>query len=281
MEHTSPTTLPGSASIMTTPSPDSSHKNVFQHIQNTQPSVKNNKLSQILQQIKKILENLIDAIREYFNTLTNWNSAAHAFIKAAETGDLNCLTDLINQNLNINTKDKHDNTALMLAAMNGHSDCVKLLLSQKNVDINAKDKCCDTALTLAARKGHLDCVKLLLSHDDIDINAKDNLPGMTALMLAASEGHSHCINALLSHDDIDINAEDKLGKTALMLAAENGHLDCVKFLCQKNVDNINAKNEFGKTALMLATENGHLDCVKFLCQKNVDNMQKMSLVRQL
>ena len=73
-----------------------------------------------------------------------------------------------------------------------------------------KDKHGQTALTLAAYEGHVEVVKALLAHSEIDVNAKiEN--GATALMLAAWEGREDVVNALLAHSKIDVNAEGNYG----------------------------------------------------------------------
>lgn len=94
----------------------------------------------------------------------------------------------------INIKDNYAWTALMFAAIKGHSDIVKVLLDNGS-DINAKNDDGKTALMLAAIKGHTNVVKQILHNKAIDVNAKDN-KGNTALMLSAGNGHSAIVNLL-------------------------------------------------------------------------------------
>jgi ankyrin repeat protein len=67
-------------------------------------------------------------------------------------------------------------TALHLAAGEGHLEIVKLLL-EHGADVNAKTAY-ETALHLAAGEGHLEIVKLLLEHG-ADVNAKTAVRNMT------------------------------------------------------------------------------------------------------
>jgi len=60
----------------------------------------------------------------------------------------------------INIKDNNDNTALIIAAINGKTDIVKLLI-ENGADIDAKNKYGDTTLTIAVKYGHTDIVELL------------------------------------------------------------------------------------------------------------------------
>jgi ankyrin repeat protein len=87
--------------------------------------------------------------------------------------------------------DHNGRTALMLAAMNGHSENVKLLIKH---DINAKDMDGHTALMYAAMNGHYECVKLLLEYE-ADIHIKDK-NGYTALLYASENGYTECVNML-------------------------------------------------------------------------------------
>ena len=59
-----------------------------------------------------------------------------------------------------NAKDKYKNTALMIAAGNGHEEVVKLLL-EKGADINAENRDGKNALMFAAENRHKEIVELI------------------------------------------------------------------------------------------------------------------------
>jgi ankyrin repeat domain-containing protein 50 len=63
-------------------------------------------------------------------------------------------------NVEVDLKDKYDQTPLLLAAERGHGAMVKLLLEMGKIDINSKDDSSYTPLTLAAARGHEAVVKL-------------------------------------------------------------------------------------------------------------------------
>lgn len=118
-----------------------------------------------------------------------------------------------------------------------------------------------TELMLAALEGRTETVKILLSKG-ADVNAKDD-EGRTALMFAAINLHSETVKALLEHG-AEVNTRDKDGATALMLAASSGSTDTVKALLDKGAD-VNAEfTATGKTAFMLAAEHGHTVIMELL-----------------
>jgi len=52
--------------------------------------------------------------------------------------------------VNVNTKDNHGRTPLLLAARSGHGEVVKLLLIQRDIEENSKDNNGRTPLYITA-----------------------------------------------------------------------------------------------------------------------------------
>ncbi|ESU36828.1 Ankyrin repeat protein [Giardia duodenalis] len=85
-------------------------------------------------------------------------------------------------------KSSNEYTALMWAAANGRTEVVRLLLDAEGGMTKEKDF---TALAAAAYFGRLDCVKLLLEKEK-------NIGGWPALYMADMEGHSEVVSLLKS-----------------------------------------------------------------------------------
>ena len=115
------------------------------------------------------------------------------------------------QSADSNTGREDRLTALMRAALIGHTGAITALLAC-GLDVNATDQYGRTALMEAVYGGHADTVEALLKQG-ADVNAHDN-SGWTPLMEAASKGRCCAVKALLAYG-ADVNAACKNGWTAL------------------------------------------------------------------
>lgn len=110
-------------------------------------------------------------------------------------------------------------TALMLAAKEGHADCVRALLL--HCDPKATDSLLRSALALAVSARRIECAELLLSHSDP--RARD-WAGATPLMIAAglsSDMAPRLVAILLPSSELD--ATDLCGREALDIAKASAH----------------------------------------------------------
>jgi ankyrin repeat protein len=73
-----------------------------------------------------------------------------------------------------------------------------LILEAIGVDINPKDRYNQTPLSWAARNGHAGVVKLLLGTETVDVNLKDTRLGRAPLLWAAMNGHDTVVKLLLA-----------------------------------------------------------------------------------
>ena len=165
-------------------------------------------------------------------------SLGAAFIAAAACGDVRVieLFELVEAKIgNMLLQGDFANTALQVAAENGHEAIVQMLI-EKGVDVNA---------------------------------AVVRNSGKTAVQAAAGHGHEAIMKLLINAGAaIDAEAARDSGRTALQAAAENGHEAIVKLLIDKGVDvNALAAKYSGRTALQAATQNGHEAIVKLLRHK--------------
>ena len=163
----------------------------------------------------------------------------------------------------IDSRDGKGKSALMLAAGNGHTEIVELLVRNK-ADVNARDYDMLTPLMHAAQNGHVEIVKLLI-RKKADVNARSK-EGSTAWMYAVASGHTGCAESL-SQSGTDLNAEDM---TALMgLAVSKGNAEIVKWLIQTGAD-VNRQLKSGGTVLMHAVGGNHVEIVDQLIQAGAD-----------
>ena len=128
--------------------------------------------------------------------------------------------------MDINIKDSlhNDETPLIWASYNGHSEVVNLLLRHPTIDVNKGSKSGYTALHWASAMGHSEVLGMLLQHQQIDVN-KQNIQNETALHLASAYGYSEIVRLLLQHLQIDVNKENYQGQTALGIASHHGHTE--------------------------------------------------------
>merc|ERR1712183_386645 len=157
---------------------------------------------------------------------------------------------------------------LMLAAMNGHTASVKLLLDMGS-DINAQiETNRNTALTLACFQGRHEVVSLLLDRKaNVEHRAKT---GLTPLMESASGGYVD-VGRVLLDKNADVNAPPVPSSRdpALTIAADKGHYRFVELLLSRGAQ-VDVRNKKGNSSLWLAANGGHLDVVQLLYSAGAD-----------
>jgi hypothetical protein len=106
------------------------------------------------------------------NQSVNGNSATGSTLLhyAVRVGHLGVIKALLKRGADLNAEDFDQNTPLIEATNEGHTDVVKFLLGQPGINVNAVDIGTQTALYIAAEKGYLEMVMLLAGRSDIDIN---------------------------------------------------------------------------------------------------------------
>ncbi|CAH1958287.1 unnamed protein product [Acanthoscelides obtectus] len=167
-----------------------------------------------------------------------------------------------------NVQDSSGYSALHHAALNGHTEIVKLLL-EHDASPNIVDSKGSSPLHLAAWSGNPDIVRLLLSGPaicNVNLTTKDD---ETALHCAAQYGHTQVVSILLEHA-CDPGIRNCRGETALELAAQYGRLETVELLVRTDPSLIQCLKRttpdtvFPHTPLHLASRNGHRAVVEVL-----------------
>lgn len=208
---------------------------------------------------------------------------------AAEVGDIEVISALLEKNAEVNakTKDQYSPliTPLHMAVLKGKSDAVKALLDA-GADINANTPS-GTPLFLAAANGDNDMVKMLIKHG-ADVHIKDRWGG-TALHAQFKKSSSESVVETLLTSGIDVNAKGREGDTPLHLAAmSRDNIGIVVKLIAHGAD-VNAVSENGTPLLTLLTmpnrsrtfnivSYGLLDLTRLLLDKganpNIQNKKK-------
>ena len=193
---------------------------------------------------------------------------------AAQEGHSNGVKLLLAKQANVNATYTNGATPLFIAAQNGHTKVLQLLLAaQANVNATLTDG--TTALYIAAQEGRSEVVKLLLAAQ-ADANAAPAV-GATALYIAAQEGHAEVVKLLLAAPAANVNAACKDGSTPLHVAVHQGHLEVVKLLLAADV-NLNAARIDGTTALHIARQKGYAAISRAINQKKLTNyLEKVNL----
>lgn len=90
--------------------------------------------------------------------------------KAIQNNDIEKVKELLDSGIDVNTKNKFEDTPLYEACYFNRIEIVKLLLEHPNIDVNTKDKYEMTPLYEACSFNHIEIVKLLLARSDIKID---------------------------------------------------------------------------------------------------------------
>lgn len=144
-------------------------------------------------------------------------------IAAVRNDRTDVVVELVRRGLDPNTVDQAGTTLMMVAAANGNDRLLAFLLSIK-ADATRQDRYGDSALGLAALNGHRSAVRLLL-----DSGVPVDSPGWTALHYAVFNGHADIVRDLIVQGaNPNLRAPNR--HTALMLAARNGHKEIARLL---------------------------------------------------
>ncbi|XP_059975390.1 ankyrin repeat domain-containing protein 29 isoform X2 [Mesoplodon densirostris] len=185
---------------------------------------------------------------------------ANAVFWAARRGNLALLRLLLNSGrVDVDCRDSHGTTLLMVASYAGHIGCVRELILQ-GADINLQRESGTTALFFAAQQGHNDVVRFLFEFGaSTEFRTKD---GATALFLAAQGGYLDVIRLLLS-SGAKVNQPRQDGTAPLWIASQMGHSEVVRVMLLRGADRDAARHD-GTTALLKAANKGYNDVIKEL-----------------
>ncbi|KAH9735696.1 ANK REP REGION domain-containing protein [Citrus sinensis] len=155
-------------------------------------------------------------------------------------------------------------TALFIAAKNGHLDVVKELLQYMTKEgVSLKSNSGLDPLHVAASQGYQDIVRVLLDHYP-ELTKTFGQSNATPLITAATKGHIDVLHVLLSKDPHLLKIPRSNGKNALHLAARQGHVDVVKHILKKDTQLARHTDKKGQTALHMAVKGISSEVVRLL-----------------
>ena len=158
------------------------------------------------------------------------------FRKAAFDQDIEAVKQAIAGGVNVNVKNKKEETSLHTASWYGHKEIAKLLITN-GADLNAVGgRFGETPLHSATQYDRKEVFELLIEKG-AELNAKDR-DGETPLHRIAIWGHKE-VAELIIEKGADLNARDNEGKTPLHIAAQ-GQKEIIELLIAKGAD-LNAK----------------------------------------
>jgi len=192
-------------------------------------------------------------------------SGAHAgahedFFIAIHRDDAQALQVLVRRGMDPNTRNDKGQTGLVLALQLGSLRAFFALMATPGVNVEVHNVHGESPLMMAALQGHIEAVRLL-----IERGADVNKPGWTPLHYAASKNQpaQDQVAALLLEHHAYIDAASPNGTTPLMMAAQYGSMAVLQLLLDEGADPL-LKNQLGLRAVDFAARAQRPDSLALL-----------------
>lgn len=140
--------------------------------------------------------------------------SATDLLQAAESGDAAGVASALDAGADIESRDRHERSALLIAATEDHVDVAQLLVA-RGADSNALDDRHDTPWLVTGVTGSVSMLEALLpAAPDLTIR---NRYGGVSVIPASERGHVDYVRRVVQ-TGIDVNHVNDLGWTALLEA---------------------------------------------------------------
>ena len=162
-----------------------------------------------------------------------------------------------------------------LAARCGRLDLVQILIERDPILTHALDMNNQTALLWAASNGHTEIVKFFITQG-VGVNIPSRYPNyiktnnFTPLDWAISNGHSETIQTLVDAGGIANHVHSLVKKQTLKQLIEANDINSVKILIQHHAKLLNQLDSAGYTPLHYAAFYGKIDLVSYLIAEGAD-----------
>ena len=172
-------------------------------------------------------------------------------------GDMMAVDFLVKRGANLAERNADKQTPLNVAAEQGGSHIVKVLLDA-DTEIDAKDIDGLTPLLSSVRKGHTTAARLLIEKG-AKIEARDSRRQRTPLHWAAAQGETHILQLLLEKK-CSLNARDYQNSTPIILSLENEQNEAASLLLAAGAD-LKKSNFEDMTPLQAALQVEDTPCI--------------------
>jgi ankyrin repeat protein len=185
---------------------------------------------------------------------------------AAANGNSNIVTILLDKGANLMIGDADSSQPIHFAALKGHTNIVELLIS-KGAGIDAKDNNGVTPLSFALSY-RFPNTALWLIENGANVSIANNRD-VTPLHYAVIRGYSEIVDRILKRG-VQVDAADEEKETALHYAAQAGEIEIAGLLIDHGA-NLEIRNAYGRTPLLLtARESGNTEMARFLVSQGAN-----------
>lgn len=187
------------------------------------------------------------------------------YLLAAEQGNLAQLKQCLLQGVNINSTNRLGQTAIVLASLHQHYDCVAQLIDA-GIDINKQGQTCFNPFLLSCLNNDLTLLRLILPAAP-DLNCLTRFGGV-GLTPACEKGHLAIVKELLTHTAINVNHTNFVGWTPLLEAIvlnDGGDTQqAIVALLLEHGASPHMTDKYGRTPLELARDKGFSEIARLL-----------------
>ncbi|PRP88434.1 hypothetical protein PROFUN_03151 [Planoprotostelium fungivorum] len=187
------------------------------------------------------------------------------FTFAVWSGDLQTVTNMMEEEIDLNERDGRGYTPLHYAAANGYVDITELLLDC-GCDSDLTDNKGRTALMWSCMEGHDEVTDLLTCHG-CNLDSADH-EGLTSLTASILFQKVECARILIS-SGASVFLSGLYQETALHVASAVGSVDVCRMLLEQGA-HINAQDEEDETALFWALREGQKEVAQYLIERGID-----------
>ena len=230
------------------------------------PNTKNNfQESPLLIAVKEESSTLVSNLLQYTNVNVNTNDSRQktALMYAAERGSQGIANRVVARGAEVNLQDDKKFTALHYAAHHGRVEIVSVLLQASGIDLTLEDKWGLTARERAEYRGHDDVAELI---DSLKSDRARTASAVSLLVELARGDSESSIMTIIARGNIKVNAVDGDNNdyTALHYAAQLGYGRVVTALLEYDDIRVNAVDRNSRTALHIAAAGNQLRIVQAL-----------------